>query len=478
METPSTIVIEPADSPQGERLVLLALIVVSRCYLSFLLGCVLWTSAPALLGWHATIVSSGSMEPRLPIGSVLLAAPTSPNSLLVGNVVLIHDPAASGRLLSHRVVGRNAEGDLLTRGDANMRDDSTPAPTSSLIGVGRLLVPYAGYPTLWLRSHRPAPVAGWMLVTSSAAGLVMWDRAKHRQRKRDFNKGKRAQAVAASVALFVPVTLIAHEHSAGRSMFPASTSAAFVASSANPSDSWALSPSAQFGAGAYAATIAADSPLLFWKLNQNPATGVAADSSTSTTNTGSFSAAGVTGGQAGPFVRETSASVLFNGTSGCVRGNTTANLTALSIEAWFKTTTTVGGKIVGYGNLNTSANSGSYDRHIYMTNTGTLVWGVYTGATQTVTTTTSYNDGQWHHVVGTVGAGTSQSLYVDGSLSGTPIANTGVQNYAGYLHVGCDNLNGWPTIPTSFFFAGNIADVAVYSSVLTAAKVTTHYFAG
>ena len=56
-----------------------------------------------------------------------------------------------------------------------------------------------------------------------------------------------------------------------------------------------------------------------------------------------------------------------------------------SIEAWFKTTTNDGGKIVGFGNAqtggssannNASPGSSNYDRHIYMMNDGQLVFGV------------------------------------------------------------------------------------------------------
>ena len=81
------------------------------------------------------------------------------------------------------------------------------------------------------------------------------------------------------------------------------------------------------------------------------------------------------------------------------------------MEAWFKTTTTTGGKIIGFGNrqmgLDFNSNpavSGSYDKHIYMTNDGRLVFGVWVGGAVTLTSTPCYNDGQYHHVVGTLGA--------------------------------------------------------------------------
>ena len=55
------------------------------------------------------------------------------------------------------------------------------------------------------------------------------------------------------------------------------------------------------------------------------------------------------------------------------------------MEAWFKTTTTAGGKIIGFGNRSTG-NSTSYDRHLYMSNTGRLYFGVNPDA-RTISTT-------------------------------------------------------------------------------------------
>ena len=47
---------------------------------------------------------------------------------------------------------------------------------------------------------------------------------------------------------------------------------------------------------------------------------------------------------------------------------------SFSAEAWFKTTTRSGGKIIGFGSVNTN-NSSSSDRHVYMSNSGQLSFG-------------------------------------------------------------------------------------------------------
>ena len=86
-----------------------------------------------------------------------------------------------------------------------------------------------------------------------------------------------------------------------------------------------------------------------------------------------------------------------------------------SIGAWFKTPTSNGGKIVGFGSSQTG-NSGSYDRQIYLDNSGHVVFGVYNHNTvATIRSTGTYRDGNWHQVVATL-SGAGMALYVDGAL--------------------------------------------------------------
>ncbi|MFE9258016.1 DNRLRE domain-containing protein [Streptomyces sp. NPDC006879] len=172
-------------------------------------------------------------------------------------------------------------------------------------------------------------------------------------------------------------------------------------------------------------------------------------------------------------VTGTSTAISLNGADQQVYGEhrTTVGAT-YSLETWFRTDTTRGGKLLGLGN-NTVRNSSRYDKHLYMTNDGRLVFGVYTGATRTVTTAGSYNDNQWHHVVATQGP-SGMVLYVDGQSRGT-LGVTTHEDFAGYWHVGGDNLNGWPNRPTSNSFAGQIDETAVYPSVLSQAQVSQHF---
>ncbi len=183
---------------------------------------------------------------------------------------------------------------------------------------------------------------------------------------------------------------------------------------------------------------------------------------------------GVTRGAAGAIQGDPDGASDFSGGSdGIVVSPAMATTPSFTTEAWFKTTTTSGGKIIGYGNA-TSGTSGSYDRHVYMDNAGHLIFGVYPGGVRTIQSSKSYNDGAWHQVVASQSAA-GTALYVDGKKVAGDSSTTSAQPYAGYWRIGGDNLNGWPSQPSSSNFSGTIDDVAVYPSALSLAQIQQHY---
>lgn len=219
----------------------------------------------------------------------------------------------------------------------------------------------------------------------------------------------------------------------------------------------------------YPDKVRADGANLYWRYDDTVSPYVA-DSSVSG-NTSGIQVASPALRQSPGAVTGTSTAMGFNGTTQQVYSDHRQSVGAsYSIETWFKTNTTRGGKLIGFGN-NTVNASGSYDKQVYMTNTGRLVFGVYNGSARTISTGLfeTYNDNKWHHVVATQGSG-GMTLYVDGQSKGTNGA-TNSTSYTGYWHVGGDNLSSWPNRPTSNFFAGSLDETAVYPSALTQAQV-------
>ena len=118
--------------------------------------------APALIGWHCTVVVSGSMTPGIQPGDIVVAKPVAYSTrrrLAPGAVVLVDNPASPGRLLIHRLVEYDKAGQMILKGDANPASDSTPVPIQNLKGVGKLRIPYIGLPYFWVKERRYLPVA-------------------------------------------------------------------------------------------------------------------------------------------------------------------------------------------------------------------------------------------------------------------------------------------------------------------------------
>ncbi|WP_241741417.1 LamG-like jellyroll fold domain-containing protein [Streptomyces sp. L2] len=145
-----------------------------------------------------------------------------------------------------------------------------------------------------------------------------------------------------------------------------------------------------------------------------------------------------------------------------------------SIETWFKTTTTSGGKLVGFGDRQERP-SVLYDDHVYLTDDGRVVFGVVNNPT--LSSGPGLNNGTWHHVVATQSP-QGMRLYVDGHLQATNTAAPSLMDYTGYWHVGGDSVKQWPTAPSSPYFTGQIDETAIYPSVLSPAQVAQHYSLG
>ena len=136
---------------------------------------IVWTA----VGWKPMVVTTGSMQPAINPGDIVLSAPPEEGVRLdAGTVITFEDPARPGELITHRIETVNPDGSYTTRGDANSSADSYQVEQDELTGVGRLLVPSVGLPRVWMDEGRLAILAGWVVATV----LAVWG-ALHRPRR-------------------------------------------------------------------------------------------------------------------------------------------------------------------------------------------------------------------------------------------------------------------------------------------------------
>jgi RHS repeat-associated protein len=233
-------------------------------------------------------------------------------------------------------------------------------------------------------------------------------------------------------------------------------------------------------------------PAAYWRLGEGSG-GTAVDSVLANEGVFNGTYSGVTLGQPGPLPGSSATSAQFNGTSSYMQlpsslaGN--ASYLAggyLTVSLWFKTTAT-GGVLFGSSSnpISGGTTTGAYVPSLYVGSDGKLngeLWGTSTP----IASTASVADGHWHYAVVTA-AGSTESLYLDGSLVGSQSTQVGVTGQP-YVYVGAGYIGGnWPdeshhlqsgTTGYASYFSGSISDVALYSQYLTAPTVAGLYATG
>jgi signal peptidase I len=204
----------------------------AQVYLVLLLALAVIAVLPSVLGWHATVIQTGSMRPHIDPGDAVVLAPWSPGDPVpMGGVVQYLSPAAAEadgteRLRVHRIVAEDPEGTYVTAGDANAEVDSTPLREEQITGQARLLVPGIGLPGLWLGTGNLPALAAWSALTVVAVVATVLGMGPTRG---GVKTGSALGLVAGLLALVL----------AGATAFSA---AAFTATTANAANTFGAAP--------------------------------------------------------------------------------------------------------------------------------------------------------------------------------------------------------------------------------------------
>src|SRR5262245_19486298 len=135
-----------------------------------------------VLGWQLQVIETGSMEPRIPAGSLAVVEPIDAADVRVGMTIVFEDPAEHGRLVAHRVVARLPGRALAwqTKGDANATADAYPVPATAVEGRVRWTIPHLGS----IASSLATPITGVLLVGVPLALLAATELVALTRRRR------------------------------------------------------------------------------------------------------------------------------------------------------------------------------------------------------------------------------------------------------------------------------------------------------
>ena len=116
---------------------------------------------PELFGWSRAVILSGSMEPSMSIGDLVIVQ--REKEYRVGDIVVFD---SGGLSVTHRILEKAQEG-FVTKGDANNVPDKELLSENHIIGRVAVVIPMVGKAVLFLKNP-----AGLMLIMMLAIWLI------------------------------------------------------------------------------------------------------------------------------------------------------------------------------------------------------------------------------------------------------------------------------------------------------------------
>lgn len=116
--------------------------------------------------YQVKVVLSGSMEPAIHVGSVVVLKPQA--SYVVGDVITFGVDNRQQIPVTHRIIGQEGSR-FITQGDANDNVDPGTVAPREIIGGVQFSVPYVGY----VLEFTKTPLGFWTLIIGPAAIVVL-----------------------------------------------------------------------------------------------------------------------------------------------------------------------------------------------------------------------------------------------------------------------------------------------------------------
>lgn len=111
---------------------------------------------PKIGGYCPLIVLTGSMEPKISSGDLIICKQIDADQVKIGDIIAFFDPDSTGQaVLTHRVTEIvNENGSLMfrTKGDANNSEDRSLVPADDLVGIYKSKISGAGNVAMFMQT--------------------------------------------------------------------------------------------------------------------------------------------------------------------------------------------------------------------------------------------------------------------------------------------------------------------------------------
>ncbi len=113
-------------------------------------------------------VFSGSMEPAIAVGGIVVIKPVDPETLKIGDIICftLTEPTS----ITHRIINITDQG-FITKGDANEDPDQWIVKKENVIGKAILTIPFIGYIGYFVRT----PTGFILLILLPASVIIIME---------------------------------------------------------------------------------------------------------------------------------------------------------------------------------------------------------------------------------------------------------------------------------------------------------------
>ena len=137
------------------------------------------------------VVLSGSMEPTLHVGSLsFINKNVKFEEVKKGDIIAYK--AESKILIAHRVYSVEENG-IVTKGDANEKDDGLSVNKTNYIGINVFNIPYVGYGVRFIQTPRGKIISA-TLVTCLIISAFIFDDDEEKKKKKEKRKSSKKKA--------------------------------------------------------------------------------------------------------------------------------------------------------------------------------------------------------------------------------------------------------------------------------------------
>lgn len=155
-------------------IVIVIIVVLASIFLIFYRPVALWGNT------YYEPVYTGSMEPAIPVGGIVVIQTVGPTTLKVGDVICFRHSEAS--TITHRIVSQAQDG-FITKGDANEEPDLQPVNYAQIVGKVTFTIPLVGYLGFFVKT----PIGFVALILFPASALIFLEIKKVLKRGRKQN---------------------------------------------------------------------------------------------------------------------------------------------------------------------------------------------------------------------------------------------------------------------------------------------------